>query len=119
MELRHASGETASLSLRNVHAFDGDADVSGALPFGPVSDLNVIYRPDAFNASLRFSERDEQLHARAENVSILINVQRNAVEATAGGESIALHYLDALLIADTALTRAGGGVCAVIQLIEA
>ena len=119
MDLQMASGETVPLKPRTVHTFDGNADVTGAPPFGPVSDLNVIYRPDAFNASLRFSERDEQLYARAENVSILINVQSNAVEATAGGESIALHYLDALLIADTALTRAGGGVCAVIELIEA
>src|SRR5689334_16463663 len=42
MELLSASGEATTLSLRKVHAFDGEADVTGALPFGPVSDLNVI-----------------------------------------------------------------------------
>jgi environmental stress-induced protein Ves len=118
MELRGAPGETTALSLRNVHAFDGNADVSGVLPFGPVSDLNVIYRPDAFSASLRFSDREERLDTGRGNVSILINVQHRAIECASGDNAIALQYLDAVLVADTFLTRAAGGTCAVIELIK-
>lgn len=116
MELSSASGESVPLLPRTVHAFDGEAEVTGTLPFGPVSDLNVIYRPDAFDASLRFSERAERLDARRGNVSILINVQRIAVDCVADSQSLALEYLDAVLITGASLSRAAGSSCAVIEL---
>lgn len=118
MELHMASGETVPLKLRTVHTFDGNADVTGALPFGPVSDLNVIYRADAIEASVRFSDGGERLEAGPGSVTILINVQHTCVEGVADDGPLALEYLDAVLIADTAVTRAPGGACAVIDLIR-
>lgn len=119
MDLRTASGQTTALSLRTVHAFDGDAEVSGALPFGPVSDLNVIYRPDACHASLRFSDRGERLHVAPGNVTVLINVQSVAVKGLAEGKPFDLQHLDALLVTDAALTCAADGTCAIVELAAA
>jgi hypothetical protein len=117
MELNPAAGRPVVLRPRTVHAFDGEDEVSGALPSGPVSDLNVIFRPDVIQASLRFSECAERWELRPGRQLIVVNVQDAPLTCIAGGETIRLAPMDAVsAAAGASVSREPGGVCAVVQL---
>jgi environmental stress-induced protein Ves len=117
MELHSASSHPIVLIPRTVHAFDGEDEVTGILPSGPVSDLNVIFRQHLIQASLRFSEGAERWDARSGTEVILINVQEETLSCIAGGETIQLAPLDAIsAAAGASVSREPGGTCAVVQL---
>jgi len=109
--------EPLLLKPRDVHAFDGTADVSATLPFGPVSDLNVIFRPAAVRAFLRFCNQPQQWGAAHRSTVILLNLATAPLTCAAGSQPIELARLDGVRTESGAgLSVIAGGDYAVIEI---
>ena len=119
MELREAGRGATVLQPFHPYAFDGDADVYGALPSGPVSDLNVIFQPRAVRASMHFTEQGGEFRAETDSTMLILNMDPRALECSAGGQYMFLAGWDAVLATSgMALSFPAGVRCAVITLVS-
>jgi environmental stress-induced protein Ves len=98
-----APGEPARmLSPRAVHSFSGEVDVSATLPFGPVTDLNLIYRPAAVKASMRFESGARRWRPASHQRVILLNVAASPLTGRANAQPMELGVLDGVLATSAA-----------------
>lgn len=117
MELREAGRGSTVLRPFQPYAFDGDADVHGALPSGPVSDLNVIFQPQAVQASMHFTEEGGEFRAGPGSTMLVLNTGPETLECDADGQRIVLAAWDAVLATSGEASSFPEGVrCAVITL---
>jgi environmental stress-induced protein Ves len=113
-----AAGERM-LKPREVHAFSGEEDVSATLPFGPVSDLNLIYRAANVQGSMRFGSGAGRWVSSPGHRVILLNVGSSALAGSAGGRPMELQPLDGVLaMAGAEISVASPEFHAVIEIRE-
>jgi environmental stress-induced protein Ves len=118
MRLSGITQEDVALRPFEVFRFDGAASVTGALPQGPVNDLNLIYDPRHCVARLSMIV-DALAERRAACAELLIlNLAAAPLECTAGAVTTTLDRCDAVWIAspDAIVACCGVERVAVIEI---
>lgn len=88
------------LRLFEPYEFDGDVPAAGWLPAGPVSDLNLIFRPDKVRGSLRFFDTPRRWQAASSGMLLLINVGQSSASCRTNDGALELAVLDAVQLMD-------------------
>src|SRR5262245_22849426 len=118
MQLSGLAPESIALRPFEPFRFDGAASVSGALPAGPVSDLNVIFEPRHCTARLSMLVGDLEERRAACAELLILNLRPAPMRCAIDGAIFELDRRDAVWITlpDATVSCRGVALAALVEI---